>query len=90
MVNYKDLVESNSVIALWIAEEPKIILPHLNEAARLEVNKRFVSYHNIHKEIYVRIINLPVIDKIRDLRLKHLDKIVNVVGVVTRRSAVYS
>jgi hypothetical protein len=38
----------NATIALWVAEEPKIILPHLHEAARIEVNKRYVAYHNIH------------------------------------------
>ncbi|CAD8203713.1 unnamed protein product [Paramecium octaurelia] len=89
-VLYPDLVSANATIALWVAEEPKIILPHLNEAARIEVNKRFNHYHNIHQEIFVRITNLPVVDIIRDLRYKHLDKFIRVIGVVTRRSAVYS
>lgn len=89
-MDYGHIVGFNSTIALWIAEEPKIILPHLNEVARSQVYKRFPNYYNIHSEIFIRIVNLPILDTIRELRYKHLEKLIRVIGVITRRSAVYS
>ena len=43
----------------------------------------------MHSEIFIRIIQLPIVDLIRDLRFKHMDKLIRVEGVITRRSAVY-
>jgi DNA replicative helicase MCM subunit Mcm2 (Cdc46/Mcm family) len=39
-------------------------------------------------EVHVRIKDLPISDNLRDLRQTHLNAIVRVQGVVTRRSAV--
>ncbi|KAM0681348.1 MCM DNA helicase complex subunit [Glugoides intestinalis] len=50
----------------------------------------FPNYHLIKPLIHGRIINLPVIENIRDLRNSHLNKLVRINGVVTRRSGVYS
>lgn len=54
-VAYNDIVKFNSTIAYWVAEEPKIIFPYLNDAARGQVNKKY-DYQHIHSEIFVRII----------------------------------
>lgn len=50
----------------------------------------FPNYHLIKPLIHGRIINLPVIENIRDLRNSHLNKLIRINGVVTRRSGVYS
>jgi DNA replication licensing factor MCM2 len=48
----------------------------------------FSEYEKIHKEIYVRIRDLPVEDKLRDLRQIHLNALIKIRGVVTKRTNV--
>jgi len=47
------------------------------------------NYSQVQPEIHVRIQNLPVSDKLRDLRQAHLNSFVRVSGVVTRRTNVF-
>ena len=42
-----------------------------------------------HKEIYVRISDLPVEDKLRELRQVHLNALIKFKGVVTKRTQVF-
>ena len=49
----------------------------------------FPNYEAITKEVHVRITDIPLSDKIRDLRQAHLNCLVKVVGVVTRRTTVF-
>jgi DNA replication licensing factor MCM2 len=53
-------------------------------------NKMYPGYFNIQPEVFVRITNLPVLDPIRDLRQKDLGQLIRVMGVITKRSTVYS
>lgn len=39
--------------------------------------------------IYVRVKDLPVEDKLRDLRQVHLNALIKIRGVVTKRTAVF-
>jgi DNA replication licensing factor MCM2 len=68
---------------------PPRICRSRNEAATRHVVSLFTSYHAIHEQIHVRISHVPILDSLRDLRRSHLDRLVKVGGVVTRRSAVY-
>lgn len=49
----------------------------------------FEEYKNIKEEIHVRITDLPITEHISELRLTHLNALVKVTGVVTRRSGVF-
>jgi DNA replication licensing factor MCM2 len=49
----------------------------------------FPEYSRIHNEIHVRITDLPVHDSLRDLRQNHLNSLIRVTGVVTRRTGVF-
>ncbi|RHY79604.1 hypothetical protein DYB31_016766, partial [Aphanomyces astaci] len=49
----------------------------------------FPYYDTIHKEVFVRILDLPGTEKIRDLRTAHLNFLIKVSGVVTRRTSVF-
>lgn len=49
----------------------------------------FPEYGRVHSGISVRVTNLPVSDKLRDLRQMHLNALVRVSGVVTRRTGVF-
>ena len=55
-------------LAIWLAEEPILILPILNDVALELVIEVYPSYNVIHNEVFVRIRELPVEDKLRDLR----------------------
>ena len=55
-------------LAIWLAEEPSLMLPILNEVALEVTLELFTDYHMIHSTIYARIRDLPVEDKLRDLR----------------------
>lgn len=49
----------------------------------------FPEYDNIHSEVHARITDLPTSLSLRDLRRQHLNTLVRVSGVVTRRSGVF-
>ena len=88
-VSYLHLMEAEPVLAFWLADAPKDMLQVLHEAATKHTLSLFPSYHAIRPEIFVRISNLPLLDSLRDLRRSHLDGLVQVHGVVTRRSTVF-
>lgn len=89
-ITYIHLTNTIPTIAYWIFETPAIILPHLNSATFELACKYFPGYQEIHSEIYVRIRDFPLEEKIRDLRTFHLNTLIKIVGVVTRRYPVYS
>lgn len=47
------------------------------------------DYHRIKSDIHVRVGALPVLDAIRDIRQTHLNALVKLQGVVTRRTGVF-
>jgi DNA replication licensing factor MCM2 len=88
-VSYVHLMESEPVLAFWLADAPKDMLLVLDEAATRHTVSMFPSYAAIKSEIHVRVRDVPISDSLRDLRRQHLDSLVKVHGVVTRRSSVY-
>ena len=88
-VTYTHLSTQNPTLALWVAEEPALMLPILNEVAFRLVLHLFPSYDNVTKHIFVRIRDLPIEDSIRDLRQNHLNELIRISGVITKRSSVY-
>jgi len=89
-VHYGHISNSVETLAMWIGFEPAIILPYLNNVAFEVANHFFAGYENIQTEVYVRIRDLPIKDKLRDLRKDNLNHLVRVEGVITRRSQVFS
>jgi len=87
-VSYTHLAEKLPTVAIWVAEQPSIIIPLLNEIATNIVNELYPSYSSIKKEIFVKIRDLPIEDKLRDLRHAHLKGLVKVRGVITKRTNV--
>lgn len=90
-VSWVHLSKSDEVplLASWVVEAPSEILPIFHKAAFDEAKKKRPYYHKITKEFFVRITDLPVADNIRDLRQNHLNSLIRVCGVVTRRTTVY-
>mmetsp|Transcript_46997 Transcript_46997/g.111948 ORF Transcript_46997/g.111948 Transcript_46997/m.111948 type:complete len:925 (-) Transcript_46997:100-2874(-) len=88
-VSYMHLSNAQPVFGIWVADAPEPILDALNEAAFEVVLQLYPNYQEIHNEVFVRIIELPITDKLRDIRQVHLNALVKVGGVVTRRTAIY-
>eukprot|EP00158_Paraphelidium_tribonemae_P006376 Partr_v1_DN27794_c1_g1_i1_m67473 putative Transcription factor len=87
-VSYVQLHDAQTLLAVWVADAPMEMLAIFNEVAGDVVKERFQYYDRISTTIHVRISNLPTEEKIRDLRHSHVNKLVRLRGVCTRRSAV--
>ena len=72
-----------------MANSPASILPIFDEVAFDVILLYYPSYDRIHPEIHVRVADLPTSLTLRDLRQSHLNSLVRVSGVVTRRSGVF-
>ncbi|CAM9551914.1 unnamed protein product, partial [Sphacelaria rigidula] len=88
-VSYIDLSKAVPILAIWLADVPKDMLEIMDEVTNAVVLKAFPEYHRIHDEVHVHITNVPIVDKLRDLREVHLHALIKVHGVVTRRSGVF-
>ena len=88
-VNYMHLAKSEALIATWLADAPKDMLELFDEVALTEVLRLYPSYGDIHPDVFVRITDLPLKDAIRDIRQVHLNALIRVEGVVTRRTGVF-
>lgn len=87
-ISYNDIKNTNPTLATWIAFEPLVIFPLLNKIAYGLACKQYPSYANIHPEVFVKIKDLPIKDNLRELRHIHLNKLINITGVITKRNQV--
>lgn len=88
-VSFLHLSDSKAILSYFLANCPSAMLPLFDQMAMEAVLLYYPSYQRIHAEIHVRITELPTSYTLRDLRQTHLDKLVRVSGVVTRRSGVF-
>ena len=88
-VSYEHLATRNPFLAKLLANCPKETLKIFDEATFRVVLDQFPEYHRIKGEIHVRISDVPTLDALRDLRHTHLNTLVRVNGVVTRRTGVF-
>lgn len=87
-VAFFHLCERHQLLARWVADEPGPLLEVLDEAATELTLRYFPEYRRICPSVHVRISNLPACDTLREIRQAHLNKLIKVRGVVTRRSSV--
>merc|ERR1719409_1260774 len=91
-VSFVHLQQWSPNLALWIAEEPAKILPILNETLLSEAERKFETYRILkatdENQLRVAVHSFPLGEPIRELNTKHLNKLVNVNGVITKRSVV--
>ncbi|KAJ3005953.1 hypothetical protein NUW54_g4119 [Trametes sanguinea] len=65
------------------------MLSIFDEVALSAILLYYPAYERIHSEVHVRITDLPLASSLRDLRRSHLNTLVRVTGVVTRRTGVF-
>ena len=88
-VSWLDMQTNFNQLAVILADAPKPVLKVFDEAAKSIVLGLYSDYSSIHDEIHVRITDIPLHDSLRELRQVHLNALVQVTGVVTRRSVVF-
>ncbi|KAI5170889.1 DNA replication licensing factor MCM2 [Pancytospora epiphaga] len=85
-VDYNEMVGQFTAIET----EPSVFIEILGDALTRVTRVFFPSYHLIKKQIIGRIVNLPLSESLRDLRNVHLNRLVRVSGIITRRTGVFS
>ncbi|RYP26661.1 hypothetical protein DL767_007944 [Monosporascus sp. MG133] len=88
-VSYDHLSSSKAILAYFLANAPAEMLKLFDDVALDVVLLHYPDYERIHTEIHVRIYDLPVHYTLRQLRQSHLNCLVRVSGVVTRRTGVF-
>jgi DNA replication licensing factor MCM2 len=88
-VSYDHLSSTKAILAYFLASTPAEMLKIFDRAAFEVVQLHYPNYALIHPEIHVRISDLPVQYTLRKLRQTHLNCLVRVSGVVTRRTGVF-
>lgn len=88
-VDYVDLAHWIPQVAIWVADLPNDVLPILDETGKEVASSEFEGYEAIQDHVYIRIANIPLQESIRDLRHFHINQLVRVDGVVTRRTGVF-
>lgn len=89
IVDYAHLADSRAVLATFLIASPAEVLKIMDFVAMQAVELVYPVYRQIHAEIHVRIAGLPVALSLRDLREQHLNTLVRVSGVATRRTGVF-
>ncbi|KAI3912274.1 hypothetical protein MKW92_008221 [Papaver armeniacum] len=89
-IDYKQFIFTHPNIAIWLAEAPQPVIQVMEDAAKSVIFNLYPNYKNIHEKIYLRITNFPVYDQIRNIRQIHLNTMIRIRGVVTRRSGVFA
>jgi DNA replication licensing factor MCM2 len=88
-VSWDHLASTKAVLSYYLAEAPTEMLKIFDNAAFEVVRLHYPNYELIHPKIHVRISDLPVPYTLRQLRQSHLNCLVRVSGVVTRRTGVF-
>lgn len=88
-VNYDHLASSKATLAYFLANAPAEMLKIFDTVAMDVTLIHYPEYERIHAEIHVRVTDLPIQYTLRQLRQSHLNCLVRVSGVVTRRSGVF-
>jgi DNA replication licensing factor MCM2 len=86
---YTHLLESKATLAYFLAVAPAEVLKIFDVVAMEAIQLHYPDYARIHSEIHVRVSGLPTSFSLRELRESHLNSLVRVTGVVTRRTGVF-
>lgn len=89
-LTYFHMTRQEPTLAYWLFEAPAHVLPIMNSVSFDVACKLYPGYENIHSEIYVKIRDFPLSENLRDLRTYHLNTLIKIQGVITRRYPVYS
>lgn len=87
-VSYVHLADSKPVLAYFLGNSPADMFEIFDGIALETILLYYPAYERIHRDIHVRVTDVPSVSTLRDLRQNHLNSLVRVSGVVTRRTGV--
>lgn len=85
-IYFKHISQFNNKLAEWIVSHPSTVIPLLNDVAFSLTCEIYPNYQSIISEIFVRIKDLPILHKLRDLRHTEIGSLVKIKGVITKRT----
>lgn len=88
-IEWEHISVSKPTLAYFLANVPLEMLKIFDRVAMDVTLYHYPDYERIHSEIHVRVNGLPISYTLRDLRQCHLNSLVKVSGVVTRRTGVF-
>jgi DNA replication licensing factor MCM2 len=88
-IPYPLLMDYAPFLAKLLVNVPREVLKIFDEAALAFTLSLFDQYSQIRPTIRVRVSEFPMEEQLRELRFLHLNSLVRVAGVVTRRSGVF-
>lgn len=88
-VSFYHLLTSKAILVDFLRQCPEEMLKIFDVVAMEATEIHYPDYTRIHSEIHVRIIDFPDLLNLRDLRQSHLNNLVKIRGVVTRRTGIF-
>ena len=92
VVSFTHLTEMfDSILAIWVSDAPAEMLAIFDDVATEQTLAEYPMFPSVSRSsrVHVRVSDLPVCDPIREIRQVHLNALIKVAGVVTRRSMVF-
>ncbi|KAF9761411.1 DNA replication licensing factor Mcm2 [Nosema granulosis] len=89
VVSYNDIEQYSANLLRLVEMYPENMLGIMDSALERVVKMYFPNYSHIKPKLHCRIKDIPVQENIRSLRNNHLNKLVKIRGVVTRRTGVF-
>lgn len=88
-VSFHHLLTSKAILADFLRQCPEEMLKIFDVVAMEATEIHYSDYTQIHSEIHVRITDYHDLLNLRDLRQSHLNNLIKVKGVVTRRTGIF-
>lgn len=88
-VSFAHLLSSKAILADFLRQCPEEMLKIFDVVAMEATEIHYSDYTRIHSEIHVRIAEYNDLLNLRDLRQSHLNNLIKIRGVVTRRTGIF-
>lgn len=88
-VSFAHLLSSKAILADFLRQCPEEMLKIFDVVAMEATEIHYSDYTRIHSEIHVRITEYNDLINLRDLRQSHLNNLIKIRGVVTRRTGIF-
>lgn len=88
-VSFHHLLTSKAILADFLRQCPEEMLKIFDVVAMEATEIHYSDYTQIHSEIHVRITDYYDLLNLRDLRQNHLNSLIKIKGVVTRRTGIF-
>ncbi|AFP65626.1 minichromosome maintenance component complex 2-like protein (nucleomorph) [Chroomonas mesostigmatica CCMP1168] len=89
IISFLHLVIGDPLLAIWLIDEPQEILKIFQECCNDIIKDIFYPISEAKGLFYVQIFELPIFDRLKNLRNKKMNSLVKIQGVVVSKTDVY-